>query len=42
MNLRLDSETLEYALRVTHAAAVIADSGSFSVRTLAADSVSGY
>ena len=39
MNLRLDSETLEYALRVTNAAAVIADSGSFSVKTLAADSI---
>ena len=34
LNLRLDTETLEYALRVTNAAAVISDGQSFSVKTI--------
>lgn len=37
LNLRLDSETLEYALRVTNAAAVISDGQMFSVQTIMAD-----
>ena len=34
LNRRLDTETLEYALRVTNAAAVISDGQSFSVKTI--------
>ncbi len=34
LNRRLDTETLEYALRVTNATAVISDGQSFSVKTI--------
>ena len=37
LNLRLDDDTLEYALRVTDAAAVVSDGKSFSVKTITAD-----
>ena len=40
LNLRLDDGTLDYALRVTNAAAVISDGKSFSVKTIPAGELS--
>ena len=37
LNLRLDDDTLEYALRVTDAAAVVSDGKRFSVKTIPAE-----
>ena len=37
LNLRLDDDTLEYALRVTDAAAVVSDGKRFSAKTVLAD-----
>ena len=39
LNLRLDDDTLAYALRVTNAAAVVSDGKQFFVKTITADSL---